>query len=60
MKVKELIVEATKSKKFQSYKVGYNIVLEAGDDEDVVRKVYQHKARNACLTQIKIDEMKNE
>jgi len=59
-KVKELTVEATKSNKFQSYKVGYNIELEEDDDVDTIRKIYQDNARKACLVQIEIDKMRNE
>ena len=56
MKIKEIYVEAKKSKKFQTYSVGLTAELDDKDDVIVCRKKLQKEVREAVLEEISKDE----
>ena len=54
MKIKEIYVEAKKSKNFQTYTVG--ITAEISDEEHETKvKMLQAKCRKLCQEQINLD-----
>ena len=60
MKIKEIYVEAKKSKKFQTYTAGFTAEINAGDDVKLCIRDLQNDARIAVLEQIAKDEPKEE
>jgi len=60
MKIKEIYVEAKKSRSFQTYTSGMLIDVSGHTDEeiDTIRGQMQAKCRKACVEQIKIDSLK--
>lgn len=57
MKIKEIYVEAKKSRSFQTYTAGLTITIEDKDDPDEVILLAQAKCRKAVQEQIKLDSL---
>ena len=55
MNVKELYIEAKKSKNFQTYTVAKTMIIEEGDDIEVITKQTQAWCRKRCVEQIEAD-----
>ena len=56
MKTKEVKVEVSKSKNYQTYKVSKKMLIEKGDDEDLVTQTAQAWCRKRCMEQIELDK----
>jgi len=55
MIVKEIHVEAKKSRNFQTYTAGSTILIEDGDNVDEVTRKAQAQCRKRCIDQLKLD-----
>ena len=58
MKVKEIYVEAAKTKNYQKYTVGFTVQVDEDDSTDGLVKCLQDKARKLCNEQIELDTPK--
>jgi len=59
-KVKEISVGAKKSWSYQTFEASEVILIEDGDDVDLVRKEAQARVRRAVVEQIEIEKIKGQ
>ena len=58
MRIKEIYIEAKKSKNFQTYTMGELITIEDTDNDADIERIKQEaitRCRKLCMDQIKID-----